>query len=81
MGSYRSISCHCDPKTLAAIDLDGAWNVLKTRDLFARFTNDSELERARHDLAAPHGSPCTPLCYLPHPPSGTERRPVLGSRS
>ena len=46
MGSYRSISCHCDPKTLAAIDLafDGAWNVLETRDLLARFTNDSELK-------------------------------------
>jgi hypothetical protein len=32
MGSSRSISSHCDPKTLAAIDLafEGAWNVLKT---------------------------------------------------
>ena len=46
MGSSRSISSHCDPKTLAAIDLafDGAWNVLQTRDLLARFTNDSELQ-------------------------------------
>jgi hypothetical protein len=46
MGSYRSISCHCDPKTLAAIDLafDGTWNVLETRDLLAHFTNDSELK-------------------------------------
>ena len=42
MGSSRSISSHCDPKTLTAIDLafDGAWNVLETRDLLARFTND-----------------------------------------
>jgi hypothetical protein len=33
-------------KTLTAIDLafDGAWNVLETRDLLARFTNDSELK-------------------------------------
>jgi hypothetical protein len=46
MGSSRSISSHCDSKTLAAIDLafDGAWNVLETRDLLARFTNDSELK-------------------------------------
>jgi hypothetical protein len=46
MGSSRSISSHCDPKTLAAIDLafEGAWNVLETRDLLARFTNDSELQ-------------------------------------
>jgi hypothetical protein len=46
MGSSRSISSHCDPKTLAAIDLafDGAWVVLQTRDLLARFTNDSELQ-------------------------------------
>jgi hypothetical protein len=46
MGSSRSISSPCDPKTLAAIDLafDGAWNVLETRDLLARFTNDSELK-------------------------------------
>ena len=46
MGSSRSISSHCDPKTLIAIDLafDGAWNVLETRDLLARFTNDSELK-------------------------------------
>ena len=46
MGSSRSISSHCDPKTLTAIDLafDGAWNVLETRDLLARFTNDSELK-------------------------------------
>jgi len=46
MGSSRSISSHCDPKTLAAIDFafDGAWNVLQTRDLLARFTNDSELQ-------------------------------------
>jgi hypothetical protein len=46
MGSSRSISSHCDPKTLAAIDLafDGAWNVLETRDLLARFANDCELQ-------------------------------------
>jgi hypothetical protein len=45
MGSSRSISSHCDPKTLVAIDLafDGAWNVLETRDLLARFANYSEL--------------------------------------
>jgi hypothetical protein len=42
MGSSRSISSHCDPKTLAAIDLafDRAWSVLETRDLLGRFTND-----------------------------------------
>jgi hypothetical protein len=46
MGSYRSISCHCDPKTLAAIDLafDGAWDVLETRVLLGRFANDRELQ-------------------------------------
>ena len=46
MGSSRSISSHCDPKTLAAIDLafEGAWNVLETRDLLARFANDYELQ-------------------------------------
>ena len=46
MGSSRSISSHCDPKTLAAIDLafDGAWNVLETRALLARFANDCELQ-------------------------------------
>ena len=46
MGSSRSISSHCDPKTLAAIDLafDDAWNVLETRALLARFANDSELQ-------------------------------------
>ena len=46
MSPSRSISSHCDPKTLTAIDLafDGAWNVLETRDLLARFTNDSELK-------------------------------------
>jgi hypothetical protein len=46
MGSSRSISSHCDPKTLVAIDLafDGAWNVLETRDLLARFANYSELK-------------------------------------
>jgi hypothetical protein len=46
MGSSRSISSHCDPKTLNAIDLafDGAWNVLETRDLLARFANHSELK-------------------------------------
>lgn len=46
MGSSRSISSHCDPKTLAAIDLafDGAWNVLETRELLARFANDCELQ-------------------------------------
>ena len=46
MGSSRSISSHCDPKTLAAIDLafDGALNVLETRDLLARFANDCELQ-------------------------------------
>jgi hypothetical protein len=46
MGSSRSISSHCDPKTLVAIDLafDGAWNVLETRDLLARFANYFELK-------------------------------------
>ena len=46
MSSSRSISSHCDPKTLTAIDFafDAAWNVLETRDLLARFTNDSELK-------------------------------------
>jgi hypothetical protein len=46
MGSFRSISSHCDPRTLAAIDLafDGVWSVLETRDLLARFTNDCELK-------------------------------------
>jgi hypothetical protein len=46
MGSSRSISSHCDPKTLVAIDLafDGAWDVLETRDLLARFANDCELQ-------------------------------------
>jgi hypothetical protein len=46
MGSFRSISSHCDPKTLAAIDLafDRAWNVLETCDLLARFTDDSALK-------------------------------------
>ena len=46
MGSSRSISSHCDPKTLVAIDLafDGAWNVLETRALLARFANDRELQ-------------------------------------
>ena len=46
MGSSRSISSHCDPKTLVAIDLafDGAWDVLETRDLLARFSNDCELQ-------------------------------------
>ena len=46
MGPSRSISSHCDPKTLTAIDVafDGAWNVLETRDLLARFTNDFELK-------------------------------------
>ena len=45
MGSSRSISSHCDPETLAAIELafDDAWPVLATRDLLARFTNYSEL--------------------------------------
>jgi hypothetical protein len=45
MGSCRSISSHCDPKTLAAIDLafDGALTVLETRKLLARFANDCEL--------------------------------------
>ena len=35
MGSSRSISSHCDPKTLVAIDLafDGAWDVLEAREL------------------------------------------------
>jgi hypothetical protein len=43
MGFSRSISSHCDPKTLVAIDLafDGAWDVLETRDLLARFANDN----------------------------------------
>jgi hypothetical protein len=46
MGSSRSISSHCDPRTLAAIDLafDGAWNVLETRDLLVRFANRCELQ-------------------------------------
>jgi len=46
MASSRSISSHCDPKTLAAIDLafDGAWNVLATHALLARFANDRELQ-------------------------------------
>ena len=46
MGSSRSISNHWDPKTLAAIDLafDGAWDVLATRALLARFANDRELQ-------------------------------------
>jgi hypothetical protein len=46
MGSSRSISSHCDPRTVAAIDLafDGAWSALETRDLFARFANDGELQ-------------------------------------
>lgn len=46
MGSSRSIASHCDPKTLVAIDLafDGAWDVLETRDLLARFANDGELQ-------------------------------------
>jgi hypothetical protein len=46
MGSSRSVSSHCDPKTLAAIDhaFDGAWSVLETRDLLARFANDYELQ-------------------------------------
>jgi len=45
MGSSRSISSHCDPKTLVAIDLafDGAWDVLETRELLARFASDCEL--------------------------------------
>ena len=45
MSSSRSISSHCDPKTLAAIDLafDGAWSALVMRDLLARFANDCEL--------------------------------------
>jgi hypothetical protein len=46
VGSSRSISSHCDPKTLAAIDLafDGAWNVLEARALLGRFANDYELQ-------------------------------------
>jgi hypothetical protein len=46
MSPSRSISSHCDPKTLAAIDLafERAWNVLETRDLLARFANDRELQ-------------------------------------
>ena len=45
MGS-RSISSHCDPKTLATIDVafDGAWSVLAKRNLLARFANDYELQ-------------------------------------
>ena len=41
MGSSRSISSHCDPKTLEALDLafHGAWNALETRELLARFAN------------------------------------------
>jgi len=31
-------------------------------------------------LAVPRGLPCRLPCYRPHPPSRTERRPVLGSR-
>ena len=46
MGSPRSISSHCDSKTIAAINLafEGAWNVLETRDLLARFANNRELQ-------------------------------------
>jgi hypothetical protein len=46
MGSSRSISSHCDPKTLAAIDLafDSSWNALEARDLLGRFTNGRELK-------------------------------------
>ena len=42
MGSSRSISSHCDSKTLAAINLafEGAWNVLETCELLARFANN-----------------------------------------
>jgi hypothetical protein len=42
----RSISSHCDPKTVATIDVafDGAWEVLAKRDLLARFENDYELQ-------------------------------------
>jgi hypothetical protein len=45
MGSSRSISSHCDPRTLASIDLafDSACGVLAVDDLLARFTNDCEL--------------------------------------
>jgi hypothetical protein len=45
MGSSRSISSHCDPRTLASIDLafDSACGVLAAHDLLARFTNDCEL--------------------------------------
>ena len=45
MGSFRSISSHCDPRTLASIDLafDSACGVLAVDDLLARFTNDCEL--------------------------------------
>ena len=46
MGSSRSISSHCDSKTLAAINLafEGAWNVLETSELLARFANNCELQ-------------------------------------
>ena len=46
MGSSRSISSHCDQKTLVAIDLafDGAWDVLEARELLARFASDCELQ-------------------------------------
>jgi hypothetical protein len=45
MASFRSISSHCDPNTLAAIELafDEAWRFLARRDLLAHFTNHSEL--------------------------------------
>jgi hypothetical protein len=45
MGS-RSISSHCDPKTLATIDVafDDAWGVVAKRNLLARFANDYELQ-------------------------------------
>jgi hypothetical protein len=46
MGSSGSISSHCDPKTLAAIDpaFNNAWNALEARDLVGRFTNGRELK-------------------------------------
>jgi hypothetical protein len=44
------LSSHCDPNTLAAIELafDEAWPVLATPDFLARFTNHSELEAEIH---------------------------------
>jgi hypothetical protein len=47
--SREWLRCGCplvDPKTLAAIDhaFEGAWSVLATRNLLARFANECELQ-------------------------------------